>query len=397
MTTASLSEIVDSVDYGLTASANEGAVGPRFLRITDIQHGSVDWSEVPFAECSERDAKRFALTAGDIVFARTGATTGKSFLLRNPPSGAVFASYLIRVRPSDATDPSYLAYFFQSPGYWAQIRSMAEGAAQPGVNASKLKSLKVPLLPLQEQKRIAAILDKADAIRKKRKEAIRLTEELLKSVFLDMFGDPVTNPKDWDVKPLGELLAEPPRIGTTTPASDDGAHRVVRVGEIGGQDVALERCGRVSLDNKASDRYGLVPGDFLLARAIGSESHLGKASIFQGAEEPVFFDSHVMRLRFDPEALAPEVFRWWLRSQGGRHLFMKQAGKTAVQFNVNAKQIARVEIPQPDQKAQQRFLSVVDRVARSSAALRKSAADADDLFGSLSQQFFAPRGGASDG
>ena len=74
---------------------------------------------------------------------------------------------------------------------------MAEGAAQPGVNSSKLKELEIPLPPLPEQKRIAAILDKAAAIRRKRQQAIQLADDFLRAVFLDMFGDPVTNPKGW--------------------------------------------------------------------------------------------------------------------------------------------------------------------------------------------------------
>jgi type I restriction enzyme S subunit len=203
-----LAEIAQSIDYGVTASAKAAPVGPQFLRITDIQDGGVDWGTVPFCETSPSEEAAAKLVPGDIVFARTGATTGKSFLLRECPERAVFASYLIRVRPDiGRVEPRYLAWFFQTPEYWRQITSSASGTAQPGVNASKLKSLAVPMLPpLPEQRRIADILDKADAIRRKRKEAIALTEELLRSAFLEMFGDPVTNPKGWPVKPLGDLV-----------------------------------------------------------------------------------------------------------------------------------------------------------------------------------------------
>ena len=82
----------------MTASASSQPVGPKFLRITDIQDGLVDWDAVPWCECDGRSAADARLKAGDIVFARTGATTGKSFLIRECPINAVFASYLIRVR-----------------------------------------------------------------------------------------------------------------------------------------------------------------------------------------------------------------------------------------------------------------------------------------------------------
>jgi type I restriction enzyme S subunit len=158
-TTAALGEIAASVDYGLTASATPVPGGPKFLRITDIQDDHVDWNSIPFCKATDQEEKENSLAPGDIVFARTGATTGKSFLVRNCPERAVFASYLIRVRPSDQIDAVYLSKFFQSENYWSQIRKSARGAAQQGVNSTVLKELNVPFPPLEEQRRIAAIID----------------------------------------------------------------------------------------------------------------------------------------------------------------------------------------------------------------------------------------------
>ena len=205
--THSMSELSEKIDYGHTESASAAEVGPRFLRITDIQNGHVDWSGVPYCRCSREDVAKYRLAPGDIVFARTGATTGKSFLIRECPKDAVFASYLIRVRPDlQRLDPGFLSYFFQTPQYWGAVVGAASGSTQPGVNSTKLKGLPIPLPPLDIQKRIAAVLDKADSIRRKRKQVIARLDELLQSVFLDMFGDPVTNPKGWEVRPFAESL-----------------------------------------------------------------------------------------------------------------------------------------------------------------------------------------------
>src|SRR5437867_2956267 len=154
-----LGELAESIDYGVTASATHRPVGPKFLRITDIQNGIVDWDTVPWCECDIRSATDARLAPGDIVFARTGATTGKSFLIHGCPSDAVFASYLIRVRLGAAADPHYIGHFFQTPSYWEQITKSARGVAQPGVNATTLRTLQVPLPPLAEQRRIAKVLD----------------------------------------------------------------------------------------------------------------------------------------------------------------------------------------------------------------------------------------------
>lgn len=186
-----LEQISQRIDYGHTASADVAQVGPQFLRITDIQNGNVDWDAVPHCPATKAELDKYRLVAGDIVFARTGNTTGKSFLLKNPPNDSVFASYLIRVRPSNAIEPRFLAHFFDTPDYWNQIKKHAQGAGQPGVNATRLKQLSIPVPPLSEQKRIADILDKADAIRSKRQEAIDEIENLSVSAYLHRFGHPV--------------------------------------------------------------------------------------------------------------------------------------------------------------------------------------------------------------
>jgi len=118
--------------------------GPRFLRITDIQNGKVNWNSVPSCDIAEEDIPKYRLSEGDLVFVRTGATTGKSYLIRQCPD-AVFAPYLIRVRATKDVDPRYLAYFFQSPDYWRQIEEGKRGIGQPNVNGKTLGEIKLPL------------------------------------------------------------------------------------------------------------------------------------------------------------------------------------------------------------------------------------------------------------
>jgi type I restriction enzyme S subunit len=153
-----LKEVCERIDYGFTASADFKLNEPRFLRITDIQNGRVDWEQVPGCKINANEEYANRLADGDIVFARTGGTTGKSFLIRDPPR-AVFASYLIRLRPTDDVDSDFLYGFFQSDYYWKQIKASARGGAQPNVNATLLGALYFPLPSLSEQKRIAAIIN----------------------------------------------------------------------------------------------------------------------------------------------------------------------------------------------------------------------------------------------
>lgn len=139
-----LKDISDNPQYGYTASANSNQIGPKFLRITDIQNGIVDWNTVPYCKISNININNYRIKKEDIFFARTGATTGKTFFIKSIEQEAVFASYLIRVQiQKDIVLPEYIYHFFQSPQYWEQITP--QGGAQPHMNAQRLMKLKVPI------------------------------------------------------------------------------------------------------------------------------------------------------------------------------------------------------------------------------------------------------------
>jgi type I restriction enzyme S subunit len=146
---------LSKINYGYTESASWEDMGPKFLRITDIQDGRVDWSTVPTCPIELNDYPKYKLIDGDIVFARTGATTGKSYLVSEPPE-AVFASYLIRVQlNTKALSPNFLNLFFQTISYWDSIRAGVSGSAQGGFNATKLGELVIPYpSATDEQKQI---------------------------------------------------------------------------------------------------------------------------------------------------------------------------------------------------------------------------------------------------
>ena len=152
---------IAAISYGFTAKASVENVGPKFLRITDIQDDMVNWSSVPYCPIDEADLKKYKLIDQDIVFARTGATTGKSYLVCNPPE-SIAASYLIRLRVQDSNvSAKFISKFFQTREYWDSVSSGISGSAQGGFNASKLSALVVLIPPLPEQKRIVEIVDEA--------------------------------------------------------------------------------------------------------------------------------------------------------------------------------------------------------------------------------------------
>ena len=185
-----VASISDPLRYGYTASADPEAGGPKLLRITDIQNGQVDWADVPRCEIDPDNQRKFLVSPGDILFARTGGTVGKSFLIREVPESAVFASYLIKVAPAIGVEPRYLYWFFQSLMYWEQI-ALKKGGLQGNVNAKTLGSIELPFAPTNEQRRIVGSIeaqfdeiDRGVQSLRDAKQAIGLyRQSLLKSAF----------------------------------------------------------------------------------------------------------------------------------------------------------------------------------------------------------------------
>jgi type I restriction enzyme S subunit len=149
-----LSHYIESTQYGFNASAKDSGTH-RFVRISDISNGEIAWDTVPFCECDDPDT--YLLKKHDIVVARTGGTTGKSYMVSTPPKGAIYAGYLIRVRANSETNPAFLSVFLNSYLYWSQITSLNRDEFRPSVNAEKLKELCLPKFDRAVQDQIARL------------------------------------------------------------------------------------------------------------------------------------------------------------------------------------------------------------------------------------------------
>ena len=201
-----LGTISSAIQYGLSNSA-EAQGSHKLLRITDIQDGTVNWDNVPFTTTTDPDT--YLLKTGDIVFARTGATVGKSFLITETPFPAVYASYLIRIRLIGDLPSEYIYQFFNSACYWSQITDKSVGVGQPNCNGTSLKELFIPLPPLNEQVKIIPIvetlLDYVKRIGLERTELLSILSAT-KSKILDLAIRGQLVPQNPDDEPASVLL-----------------------------------------------------------------------------------------------------------------------------------------------------------------------------------------------
>ena len=216
-------EISQSILYGVSESAKTQGTY-RLLRITDIQDNKVNWDTVPFTDYENEKAEAYLLKDGDILFARTGATVGKSYVVNNLKEKAIYASYLIRVQTNHYVLPAFVKYFFESGFYWEQVLGNSVGIGQPNVNGTILSNLELPIPPIMEQKRIVkelgewlSIIDKIE----ESKGRIQKVISLAKSKVLDLAIHGKLVPQDPTDEPASELLK---RINPKAEITCDNGH-----------------------------------------------------------------------------------------------------------------------------------------------------------------------------
>ncbi len=215
-----LRDLCDQVQYGYTASAEAEAVGPKFLRITDITPERIEWDTVPYCNIEPENIEKYLLHEGDIVIARTGATTGYAKYIKRHPK-VVFASYLVRLKLKDKINKRYIGFAVESDEYKRFIFSNIGGAAQPNANAQVLTSFHLPLPPLSAQNQIAFILSAYDDLIENNNRRIKILEEMAQALYKEWFvnfrfpGHTKVKmvrsklgmiPEEWEVVKIGEIL-----------------------------------------------------------------------------------------------------------------------------------------------------------------------------------------------
>lgn len=357
------------------------------------EHTLID-EELNFITEEKFDSLRSGkIEKGDILFCLRGSL-GKFALVDTNMKGAI-ASSLVIIRANEKVYIDYLKHYLGSLLCQREIQAYENGAAQPNLSATDLKSFQIPLPPLDEQKRIAAILDKADAIRQKRKQAIELADEFLRSVFLDMFGDPVTNPKGWEQVPLSTLSDK--ILNGTTPKGGSDVYVEKGVAFLRSQNVWKKRIDLddiVYLDDETHakmSKSSLKHKDILITKTgrINTEnSSLGRAAIYYGKDDEANINGHVYLVRLKPDNVH-EFIEFILTTKEYRDHIRAVCVGGIDKRQLNKNHIEEFPIICPPSSQQQRFVKVLHQSQKVMDNYKEQLVEAQNNFSALTQKAFA--------
>jgi type I restriction enzyme S subunit len=243
------------------------------------------------------------------------------------------------------------------------LEKRARGSTFKQVSRQDISDLEI-LLPnsIDEQRRIATVLDKADAIRRKREKLLAMADELLKSLFLEMFGDPFSNPMVWPIASLGEL-GEVQGGLQVTPTRDALALQLpyLRVANVYRDRLDLSEIKQIGLTAAEFERAKLEVGGVLIVEGHGNPEEIGRAAVWDGSIDPCVHQNHLIRFRADRSQVSPLYVGCFLNSAGGR-LQLIGAGRTTSGLNtISTRKVKEVRIPVPALALQKKFDKFVSR------------------------------------
>jgi len=392
---ATLGECSEAIQYGLTATSSVSGRGYRYIRITDIQDRGIDWTKVPYADETSATASGYEVVPEDILFARTGATVGKSILVIDVPEPSVFASYLIRVRCwKEILDPKFAAWYFQSSDYWTKIVEGAEGTGQPNFNGTKLRQLKLPLPPLNEQRRIVVKLAALVGPFARARAELDRVPVLAKALRLNALRRTFHWNGGWDGLPAGWALKRIDAIGPVqlgrqrSPKDHNGPYMrpYVRAANITWNGWDLSDVKEMNFAPAEFETFRLHPGDVLLNEGSGSAKEVGKPAVWNAEIEGACFQNTLLRVQ--PHNYLPELLRYCLLYIALSGQFIRNTKGVNI-IHIGKAGLASTVIPVPPVEAQDQLVEELDAAFARADRLETEAARARTLVDRLESAIVA--------
>ena len=370
-----LGDIADFVNGVAFKPADWEESGMRIIRIQNLTD-----SKKPFNRTNRAVAKKYEVAPGDLLVSWS-ATLG--VFVWEGPDTALVNQHIFRVVPHHGRiDPSYLRHMLSDA--LVQMEEHLHGATMKHVNRGQFLGTKIPLPSLAEQKRIAGILDAADALRAKRREALVQLDSLLQSTFLDMFGDPVTNPMGWEKPPLEDLCEKVIDCPHSTPRWSGSGVICLRTSNLGKGEWNWADTRFVTEEDytERTRRSEILPNDIVLSR----EGTVGVLALVDEGMR-LCMGQRLVQLRVNNSQLDPRfLLNLLLHDLAPERLSRLIAGSTSKHLNV--KELRKLPVLLPPLDIQHRFAAIVESVEHQKTSQRAHLAEVDTLFASLQSRAF---------
>ncbi len=359
--------------------------GIPVIRISNISDNSVllDDKTVFVDSVSQDMLQKYSIHKGDILVALSGATTGK-FGIYEEDTEALLNQRVAKLIPSNLINNLYLYYYLNT--LRSIILQRAMGVAQPNISPKEIEDMIIFLPLLETQIKIAQILDQAQRLIDKRKEQIALLDDLIQSVFYDMFGDPGLNSKEWECGRISDIIVKT-QYGTSTKANEnEGEYAVLRMNNItyrGNWD--LRALKYIDLDEKDRKKYLVYKGEVLFNRT-NSKELVGKTAVYK-REEPMAYAGYLVKAipnnRANGQFIASYMNTKYIKS-----LLFNMAKNIVGMANINAEEFKSIKVYIPPIELQNHFAEMVENIEKQKELLNKSLAELETNFNSLMQRAF---------
>ena len=391
MKTVEFGELFQFMRNGMSIKQDKSGDGLPISRIETIADSSIDPARVGYASLSFDTCKDWLLQEGDILFSHINSVEhiGKCAVYRGVPAQLVHGMNLLCFRPDPTqVTPEFAKYLIRSTSFRNRLSNFVNKAVnQASVSIGNLRTIPVRIPPLEEQRRIAAILDQAEALRTQRRTALALLDSLTQSLFLDMFGDPLVNSKGWPFTRLDQLVRRDDSInyGVVQPgdALDEGVP-LVRVGDVVDGNFDPAALKRIDATIEQGYKRSRLRGDEILVTCVGS---IGVVALVEPSMKGFNIARAVSRIPVS-EQVDRVFLASYLRTDFVQRYFTSEL-RTVSQPTLNIKQICETRVIQPPLDLQQTFATRIASIEALKATHRRALAALDALFASLQQRAFA--------